>query len=127
MDEKPVVPTVVNDKSTRREILGTGAKLAYAAPLVAATFKLSASGALATGDHGDKNCCPEWDHHEAEGGDHEDPKWLYAVCHENKFYCVILKKSEAEAHKAHGDTVVKWEYPRVCLPECGDIILSPRK
>jgi hypothetical protein len=34
--------------TTRRTIVKTGAKLAYAAPLVAATIKLSAQGALAT-------------------------------------------------------------------------------
>jgi len=33
--------------TTRRTIVKTGAKLAYVAPLVAASFKLSANGALA--------------------------------------------------------------------------------
>lgn len=32
---------------TRRSVLGQGAKLAYAAPVVAASFKLTASGSLA--------------------------------------------------------------------------------
>lgn len=35
------------ERQSRRTVLGTGAKLAYAAPLVAASFKLTASGTLA--------------------------------------------------------------------------------
>jgi hypothetical protein len=36
-------------RSTRRTVVKTGAKLAYAAPLVAASFRLGAGGALAAG------------------------------------------------------------------------------
>jgi hypothetical protein len=53
--------------TTRRTVVTTGAKLAYAAPLVAATVALTASGALAacggatpfalTGTGGDLLCC----------------------------------------------------------------------
>jgi len=42
---------------TRRTIVKTGAKLAYAAPLVAASFKLSSMGALAAAD----GSCPCFD------------------------------------------------------------------
>lgn len=41
-------------KSTRRQVVGTGVKLAYAAPLIAASFKLSAGGAAALSP----NCTP---------------------------------------------------------------------
>jgi hypothetical protein len=37
----------LNSKSTRRTVVTTGVKLAYATPLVAASFKLNANGSLA--------------------------------------------------------------------------------
>jgi hypothetical protein len=43
---------VVPENVTRRAVVQTGAKLVYAAPLVAATMKVSAQGALAlVSDH----------------------------------------------------------------------------
>lgn len=128
MSEETTVPTPVTGKSTRRDILGTGVKLSYAAPLVAASFKLSASGALAgnRGDHDYKNCCwPDrnWDHG-LEGGNHYPKKYDYAVCKDGEFACLELTKDEAQKLKDGGATVIKVEDRKVCLPDCGGNTVS---
>jgi hypothetical protein len=46
----------LNNRVSRRTVVGTGAKLAYAAPIVAASFKLTASGALAQA----QTCLPDY-------------------------------------------------------------------
>src|SRR5215212_5378550 len=45
--------------TTRRTVVATGAKLAYAAPLVATSLKLSALNVAATHSPGHGDACPE--------------------------------------------------------------------
>jgi hypothetical protein len=48
---------IVEHRTTRRRVVTTGAKLAYAAPLVAASFKLSTHGAAAISGGGGGDTC----------------------------------------------------------------------
>jgi hypothetical protein len=52
----------LSSRTSRRTVVKTGVKLAYAVPLVAASFKLTASGALAA------VCPPGYERVEEEGG-----------------------------------------------------------
>jgi hypothetical protein len=57
----------ITDSTTRRTVVKTGVKLAYTAPLVAASFKLSAMTALAAVSGGGGVCSPPSSTCSAEG------------------------------------------------------------
>lgn len=72
---------------TRRQIVKTGAKLAYAAPLVAVSMKLTASGSLAKNPN--QTC---------------DPSHKTWICHrtcDDKYELNCVDNSSLSAHGAH--------------------------
>lgn len=112
METKTTLTSLTSEKSTRRVVLGTGLKLGYAAPLVAASFKLSSIGTLAK----PVQCCT------AEG--------KVGVCHvvEGKgelgngynFICIDESAVETEGHNNHETKDGRKDiFPVKCSDECG--------
>jgi hypothetical protein len=119
----------LQSRSTRRTVVTTGAKLAYAAPLVAATVALTAGGALAacggatpiafTGAGGDLLCCGCCSQAGLSASEQRAQRRVTAQQTSGDFTtCQTLLANQ-------GTTCSRTGNPRVCIAENDNPIISP--